>query len=107
MSPQPFASGVRYIVGGAPAKIAPSKTLSFFPSFGASPRNVTAVRLLQPKKVLFQIRVTPSPIVMLVWLLQLAKAKIPMLVTLSPIVMLVSALQREKINKARNLMDLG
>ena len=44
---------------------------------------------------------------MLVRLAQSRKAANPMLFTLSEIVMLVSALQREKINKARNLMDLG
>ena len=63
-------------------------------TFGASPRNVIAVRLVQPKKACCPMLVMLSGIVMVVRLLQ--KAKPPMLVTLSGIVMLVRLVQSRK-----------
>jgi len=66
------------------------------PALGASPRNVTAVRLPQPWKALRPMLVTLSGIVMLVRLLQRRKALAPMLVTPSGIVILVKLLQKEK-----------
>ena len=81
VSPQPLASGLRYMVG-----VAFWKTSSCIS--GAFPRNVTVVRLLQLKKAPPQILVTPSGIVISIRLVHLAKVDIPMLVTFSPMVML-------------------
>ena len=62
------------------------------PALGASPRNVTAVRLEQISKAFSPMLVTLSPIVILVRLLQPLKVASPMLVTPSGIVMLVRLL---------------
>ena len=74
--------------------VALEKTLS--PAFVASPRKVTAVRLVQKSKAFALIMVTPSGIVMLVRLSHLKKAPSPMLVTLSGIVTLVRLVQKSK-----------
>ncbi len=65
------------------------------PTLGASPRNVTAVRLVNPKAP-SPMLVTPLPIVILVRWVQKPKAPPPMLVTLSGIVMLVRLLHFAK-----------
>ena len=65
---------------------------------GASPRNVTAVRLALPTKVESPILVTLSGIVMLVSFLQREKAYFPILVTLSGTVTLVRLSQLWKVN---------
>ena len=65
---------------------------------GASPRNVTAVRLVQKEMAEAPMLVRLSGIVMLVRLVQLLKAISPILVTLSGIVMLVRLVQFKKAN---------
>ena len=77
------------MVAVAPVKIS-------FPSFGASPRKVTAVRLLYQEKAFSLILVMLSGNVMLVRLLHPEKAYFPMLVTLLPIVTLVRLLHKPK-----------
>ena len=55
---------------------------ALFSTLGASPRNVTAVRLAQPSKALSPILVTLSGIEMFVRPTQLMKANRPILVML-------------------------
>ena len=62
-------------------------------SFGASPRNVTSVRLVQSPKAPKRMLVTLSGIVILVRLVHLRKALNSMLVTLLGIVILVRLVQ--------------
>ena len=68
-----------------------------FPSFGASPRNVTALKSVQLRKAEPSMLVTPFPIVILVRLSEKLKALLPILVRLSGIVMLVRLLHSAKV----------
>ena len=63
------------------------------PSFGASPRNITAVRLAHSPKAPKRMLVTLSGIVILVRLVHLRKALNSMLLILLGIVILVKLVQ--------------